>query len=347
MNSKFPELIHQFLCFLFCFGELQAVCQFWLHQCPTGLEDDANGPVPGPATKPFSNQGVRNPRGAWPPWQRTMERPDARRLEVGTSAAAPCGALLPAGIPIPYRSSYHPKAGASDFSETIPSHPISSQEPHPRNQHTRARAPDGPTGKQAENFGRGQFPFLFPNHHPRFRHCIPSSPSQSPAAPAPAAFPIPPPTTTPTATMHAAGVAIIVILLLVLAAATGWIVFTRMRAQRLGVRPLPSPTPTQLTPPPSSPRPLSPPTSPSSPRPRPPTARPPPPPAASSGGSTTACAPSRTGTTGRPRAHTRGRIRPTRAVSIPMMRGIRGLVGIRMAVRVEAGGRIRAGRGII
>lgn len=297
----------------------------------------------------FPTRGVRNPRGAWPPWQRTMERPDARRLEVGTSAAAPCGALLPAGIPIPYRSSYHPKAGASDFSETIPSHPISSQEPHPRNQHTRARAPDGPTGKQAENFGRGQFPFLFPNHHPRFRHCIPSSPSQSPAAPAPApaAFPIPPPTTAPTATMHAAGVAIIVILLLVLAAATGWIVFTRMRAQRLGVRPLPSPPPTQLTPPPSSPRPLSPPTSPSSPRPRPPTARPPPPPAASSGGSTTACAPSRTGTTGRPRAHTRGRIRPTRAVSTPMMRGIRGLVGIRMAVRVEAGGRIRAGRGII
>lgn len=57
MNSKFPELIHQFLCFLFCFGELQAVCQFWLHQCPTGLKDDANGPVPGPPTKPFSNQG--------------------------------------------------------------------------------------------------------------------------------------------------------------------------------------------------------------------------------------------------------------------------------------------------
>lgn len=53
------------------------------------------------------------------------------------------------------------------------------------------------------------------------------------------------PTTPPTtATMHAAGVVIIVILLLLLAAATGWIVFTRMRAQRLGVRPpLPSPSP--------------------------------------------------------------------------------------------------------
>lgn len=43
--------------------------------------------------------------------------------------------------------------------------------------------------------------------------------------------------------MHAAGVAIIVILLLLLAAATGWIVFTRMRAQRLGVRLPPSPPP--------------------------------------------------------------------------------------------------------
>lgn len=99
------------------------------------------------------------------------------------------GPSSPLGFPSPYRSSYHPKAGASDFSETIPSHPISSQEPHPRNQHTHARAPDGPTGKQAENFGRGQFPFLFSaNPHQRFRHCFPS-PSQSPAAPAPAAFP--------------------------------------------------------------------------------------------------------------------------------------------------------------
>ncbi|KAK0744150.1 hypothetical protein B0T18DRAFT_392792 [Schizothecium vesticola] len=39
--------------------------------------------------------------------------------------------------------------------------------------------------------------------------------------------------------MHAAGVAIIVILLLLLAAGAGWIVFTRMRAQRLGLPPPP------------------------------------------------------------------------------------------------------------
>ncbi|KAK1836932.1 hypothetical protein QBC39DRAFT_61325 [Podospora conica] len=39
--------------------------------------------------------------------------------------------------------------------------------------------------------------------------------------------------------MHAAGVAIIVILLLLIAAGAGWIVFTRMRAQRLGLPPPP------------------------------------------------------------------------------------------------------------
>lgn len=90
----------------------------------------------------------------------------------------------------PYRSSYHPKAGASDFSETIPSHPISSQEPHPRNQHTHARAPRTVRRVNKQRISDAAN-FLFssqPNPHQRFRHCFPS-PSQSPAAPAPAAFP--------------------------------------------------------------------------------------------------------------------------------------------------------------
>lgn len=137
-----------------------------------------------------------------------------------------------------------------------PSHPMThlfpgtpSQEPT----HTRTRAPDGPTGKQAENFGRGQFPFLFSAKPPSAISTL------LPIAVAIASrtrtrglshhhHPTTPPTT---ATMHAAGVVIIVILLLLLAAATGWIVFTRMRAQRLGVRPplpSPKPPPTQLTP---------------------------------------------------------------------------------------------------
>lgn len=125
----------------FFWQELQAVLPGF--SAKKGLKDDANGPVPGPATKPFSNQGrgVRNPRGAWPPWQRTMERPDARRLEVGTSAAAPCGALLPAGIPIP-RIAHHiiPKPERATFPR--PSHPIPSLPRNPipgTNTHTRAR----------------------------------------------------------------------------------------------------------------------------------------------------------------------------------------------------------------
>lgn len=234
-----PELlIHQFL-FFFFWQELQAVLPGF--SAKKGLKDDANGPVPGPATKPFSNQGRGGPESArglaaLAKDHGTTGRP--RRL-VGPSS--------PLGFPSPYRSSYHPKAGASDFSETIPSHPISSQEPHPRNQHTHARAPRTVRRVNKQRISDAAN-FLFssqPNPHQRFRHCFPS-PSQSPAAPAPAAFPTtttrqPPPTT---ATMHAAGVVIIVILLLLLAAATGWIVFTRMRAQRLGVRPpLPSPSP--------------------------------------------------------------------------------------------------------
>lgn len=51
------------------------------------------------------------------------------------------GPSSPLGFPSPYRSSYHPKAGASDFSETIPSHdPSLPRNPIPgTNTHTRAR----------------------------------------------------------------------------------------------------------------------------------------------------------------------------------------------------------------